>query len=152
MWISILPLMSRLTVRMSMLARLLCVIMLVLNCLPHRVDHALNCVKGGGACHLREKVLAEAAKTFDSSSKALLECSSILFRFILVADYRKNVQYLGTNVGPCKITLLAEYFPSLLFCSLHRACRSKLFLLLMQRFCKICTISSGRQKRHCGWQ
>ncbi len=83
-----------------MLARLPCVVILVLSCLPHRVDHALNCVKGGGACHLREKVLAEAAKTFDSSSKALLECSSILFRFILVADYRKNVRYLGTNVGP----------------------------------------------------
>ncbi|KAF8192964.1 ribose-5-phosphate isomerase [Pholiota molesta] len=45
------------------------------------VDRALNCVKGGGACHLREKVLAEAAKTF-----------------ILVADHRKNVEYLGTNV------------------------------------------------------
>ncbi|KDR79148.1 hypothetical protein GALMADRAFT_137039 [Galerina marginata CBS 339.88] len=44
------------------------------------VDHALNCIKGGGACHLREKVLAEAASTF-----------------ILVADHRKNVQYLGTN-------------------------------------------------------
>jgi len=44
------------------------------------VDHQLNCVKGGGACHLREKVLAEAADTF-----------------ILVADHRKNVQYLGTN-------------------------------------------------------
>jgi len=44
------------------------------------VDHQLNCVKGGGACHLREKVLAEAANTF-----------------ILVADHRKNVQYLGTN-------------------------------------------------------
>ncbi|TFK19608.1 ribose-5-phosphate isomerase [Coprinopsis marcescibilis] len=44
------------------------------------VDHQLNCVKGGGACHLREKVLAEAAHTF-----------------VLVADYRKNVQYLGTN-------------------------------------------------------
>jgi len=44
------------------------------------VDSQLNCVKGGGACHLREKVLAEAARTF-----------------ILVADYRKNVQYLGTN-------------------------------------------------------
>jgi len=44
------------------------------------VDHKLNCIKGGGACHLREKVLAEAAKTF-----------------IVVADYRKNVQYLGTN-------------------------------------------------------
>ena len=29
-----------------------------------RVDSQLNCVKGGGACHLREKVLAEAARTF----------------------------------------------------------------------------------------
>ncbi|KAH7869822.1 ribose 5-phosphate isomerase A-domain-containing protein [Lentinula edodes] len=44
------------------------------------VDTQLNCIKGGGACHLREKVLAEAATTF-----------------ILVADYRKNVEYLGTN-------------------------------------------------------
>ena len=26
------------------------------------VDNNLNAVKGGGACHLREKVLAEAAK------------------------------------------------------------------------------------------
>ncbi|KAJ7750458.1 ribose-5-phosphate isomerase [Mycena maculata] len=47
------------------------------------VDHELNCIKGGGACHLREKVLAEAANTF-----------------ILVADYRKNVEYLGTNFTP----------------------------------------------------
>ncbi|KAF8649065.1 hypothetical protein AX16_006038 [Volvariella volvacea WC 439] len=47
------------------------------------VDENLNCIKGGGACHLREKVLAEAAKTF-----------------ILVADYRKNVQNLGTNWQP----------------------------------------------------
>jgi len=44
------------------------------------VDQNLNCIKGGGACHLREKVLAEAAKTF-----------------IVVADYRKNVEFLGTN-------------------------------------------------------
>ncbi|KAG9078826.1 ribose-5-phosphate isomerase rki1 [Ceratobasidium sp. UAMH 11750] len=27
------------------------------------VDLELNCIKGGGACHLREKVLAEAAET-----------------------------------------------------------------------------------------
>ncbi|RDB26802.1 Ribose-5-phosphate isomerase [Hypsizygus marmoreus] len=47
------------------------------------VDRLLNCIKGGGACHLREKVLAEAAKTF-----------------ILVADYRKNVEFLGTNFEP----------------------------------------------------
>lgn len=30
----------------------------------NRIDANLNCIKGGGACHLREKVLAEAAKTF----------------------------------------------------------------------------------------
>ncbi|KAJ7088605.1 ribose-5-phosphate isomerase [Mycena epipterygia] len=47
------------------------------------VDRELNCIKGGGACHLREKVLAEAANTF-----------------ILVADHRKNVEYLGTNFTP----------------------------------------------------
>jgi len=29
-----------------------------------RIDANLNCIKGGGACHLREKILAEAAKTF----------------------------------------------------------------------------------------
>jgi len=44
------------------------------------VDQELNCIKGGGACHLREKVLAEAADTF-----------------IVVADYRKNSSVLGTN-------------------------------------------------------
>ncbi|OJT05992.1 Ribose-5-phosphate isomerase [Trametes pubescens] len=43
------------------------------------VDLDLNCIKGGGGCHLREKVLAEAADTF-----------------ILVADYRKNSSVLGT--------------------------------------------------------
>ncbi|CAL1710599.1 unnamed protein product [Somion occarium] len=44
------------------------------------VDSDLNCIKGGGACHLREKVLAEAADTW-----------------IVVADYRKNSQVLGRN-------------------------------------------------------
>lgn len=44
------------------------------------VDKDLNAIKGGGACHLREKVLAEAADTF-----------------IIVADYRKKSEYLGTN-------------------------------------------------------
>ncbi|KAF5339740.1 hypothetical protein D9611_009171 [Ephemerocybe angulata] len=47
------------------------------------VDSSLNCIKGGGACHLREKVIAEAAKTF-----------------IVVADYRKNSQSLCTNYPP----------------------------------------------------
>lgn len=46
-----------------------------------RVDHELNCIKGGGACHLREKVLAEAAETW-----------------IVVADFRKNSEVLGTTV------------------------------------------------------
>jgi len=47
-------------VPMSALVRLLEINVLTL----YRVDHLLNCVKGGGACHLREKVLAEAATTF----------------------------------------------------------------------------------------
>ncbi|KAG6888089.1 ribose-5-phosphate isomerase rki1 [Termitomyces sp. Mi166 len=47
------------------------------------VDKSLNCIKGGGACHLREKVIAEAASTF-----------------IVVADYRKNAEFLGTNWVP----------------------------------------------------
>ncbi|PVF96672.1 ribose 5-phosphate isomerase [Serendipita vermifera] len=44
------------------------------------VDSDLNCIKGGGACHLREKVLAEAAETW-----------------VVVADYRKNSRILGTT-------------------------------------------------------
>ncbi|KAI0037116.1 ribose-5-phosphate isomerase [Vararia minispora EC-137] len=44
------------------------------------VDADLNCIKGGGACHLREKVLAEAAITW-----------------VIVADFRKNSSVLGTT-------------------------------------------------------
>ncbi|KAF8132420.1 ribose-5-phosphate isomerase [Boletus edulis] len=55
------------------------------------VDAQLNCIKGGGACHLREKVIAEAAKTF-----------------IIVADYRKNSEYLGKNVR----SLSPDLFPT----------------------------------------
>lgn len=44
------------------------------------VDENLNCIKGGGACHLREKVLAEAADSF-----------------IVVADFRKNTGLLGKS-------------------------------------------------------
>lgn len=44
------------------------------------VDDQLNSIKGGGACQLREKVLAEAAQTW-----------------IIVADYRKNSKVLGTT-------------------------------------------------------
>lgn len=47
----------------------------------YRVDNALNSIKGGGACQLREKVLAEAADTW-----------------VIVADYRKNSEVLGTTV------------------------------------------------------
>ncbi|QRW20670.1 ribose 5-phosphate isomerase A [Rhizoctonia solani] len=45
-------------------------------------DEQLNCLKGGGACHLREKVLAEAADIF-----------------VIVADYRKNTGLLGKSVS-----------------------------------------------------
>jgi len=47
-----------------------------------RVDSDLNAIKGGGACQLREKVLAEAAETW-----------------VMVADYRKNGTILGESVS-----------------------------------------------------
>lgn len=51
-------------------------------CTPsiHGRTFAQTTLAGGGACQLREKVLAEAAKTF-----------------ILVADYRKNSSILGQS-------------------------------------------------------
>ena len=65
------------------------------------VDKGLSCIKGGGACQLREKVLAEAADTcvlffLFYASLFHLHCYS----WIVVADYRKNSQVLGTNVRP----------------------------------------------------
>jgi ribose 5-phosphate isomerase A len=45
------------------------------------VDSQLNAIKGGGAAHLQEKVVAEAAK-----------------KFVIVADYRKDSKVLGEQV------------------------------------------------------
>lgn len=45
------------------------------------VDAQLNAIKGGGAAHLQEKVVAEAAK-----------------KFVIVADYRKDSKVLGEQV------------------------------------------------------
>ncbi|TPX61415.1 ribose-5-phosphate isomerase [Spizellomyces sp. 'palustris'] len=42
------------------------------------VDAQLNCIKGGGACQLQEKLVASCAK-----------------KFVIVADYRKNSITLG---------------------------------------------------------
>jgi ribose 5-phosphate isomerase A len=62
------------------------------------VDPNLHCIKGGGACQLREKVLAEAAETF-----------------VVVADFRKNSNLLGKNYPagvPIEVTPFA-YAPLL---------------------------------------
>ncbi|TPX58449.1 ribose-5-phosphate isomerase [Powellomyces hirtus] len=42
------------------------------------VDTSLNCIKGGGACQLQEKLVASCAK-----------------KFVIVADYRKDSTVLG---------------------------------------------------------
>lgn len=42
------------------------------------VDAQLNCIKGGGACQLQEKIVAFASKTF-----------------VVIADYRKESTQLG---------------------------------------------------------
>jgi len=44
------------------------------------VDDHLNCIKGGGGCHLQEKMVAFNAK-----------------KFIIIADDRKQSKILGTN-------------------------------------------------------
>lgn len=44
------------------------------------VDPSLNCIKGGGACQLQEKLVSLCAK-----------------KFVLVADYRKKSDALGLN-------------------------------------------------------
>ncbi|KAI9284208.1 ribose-5-phosphate isomerase [Umbelopsis sp. AD052] len=71
------------------------------------VDSQLNCIKGGGACHLQEKIIASASK-----------------RFIIIADDRKKSDTLGVNwakgvpieVLPMAFSVimlhLKTYFPS----------------------------------------
>lgn len=77
-----------------------------------RVDLDLNCIKGGGGCHLREKVLAEAADTYVKLVKVVTMRLGThnMDSFILVADYRKNSNVLGTMVS--KTSLPPSYLLS----------------------------------------
>ncbi len=45
------------------------------------IDTFLNCIKGGGGCHLQEKLVAASSK-----------------KLIVVADYRKESTGLGIQV------------------------------------------------------
>jgi len=45
------------------------------------VDTNLNCIKGGGGCHLQEKLVASNAS-----------------KFVVVADHRKKSKVLGEQV------------------------------------------------------
>ncbi|KAK7926524.1 hypothetical protein PG985_003522 [Apiospora marii] len=55
------------------------------------VDPELNCIKGGGACHYREKMVAVMSK-----------------RFICVADYRKKVPNLLTSWPGIPVEVVPE--------------------------------------------
>ncbi|KAF8754507.1 Ribose 5-phosphate isomerase A (phosphoriboisomerase A) [Rhizoctonia solani] len=66
-------------------------------------DEQLNCLKGGGACHLREKVLAEAADIF-----------------VIVADYRKNTGLLGKSWKQGVPIEVAPFAYAKLLQNLHR--------------------------------
>lgn len=46
-----------------------------------RIDSNLNAIKGGGACHLQEKVVAEATSTW-----------------VMIAESHKRSNVLGTKV------------------------------------------------------
>ena len=57
------------------------------------VDPSLNCIKGGGGCHFQEKLVA-----YNSD------------KFILIADWRKESQKLGTQwLKGVTYLLLEEY-------------------------------------------
>ena len=54
-----------------------------------RVDEELNCIKGGGGCHLREKVLAEAAETCVSRTTLYeLIVMTVLVSYNVPTDFR----------------------------------------------------------------
>lgn len=66
--------------------------------LTDRVDAQLNSIKGGGACQLREKVLADMSDVW-----------------VTVADFRKNSEILGQNVSTPQCmasSLIASLQPS----------------------------------------
>ncbi|KAI9011217.1 ribose 5-phosphate isomerase A-domain-containing protein [Gaertneriomyces semiglobifer] len=62
------------------------------------VDANLNCIKGGGACQLQEKLVASCAE-----------------KFVVVADFRKDSQTLGTQwkLGVPLEVIPAVYVPLL---------------------------------------
>lgn len=106
-----------------------------------RVDKDLNCIKGGGACHLREKVLAEAAMTF-----------------VVVADYRKNSTILGTNVRPSPqpYALLPALVDVVLivavrFASTNKEYQSKWLRSPTRSSSRTCTLL-GRHRLICVWR
>jgi hypothetical protein len=121
------------------------------RCHVNRIDHELNCIKGGGACHLREKVLAEAAKTFVALSLLSPPHTPICLSFVVVADFRKNVDVLGTNVRCCpthKNHLSHPPHPP----SEKPGCLSKSSLSRTPRCCRTCTTSSDPRTRLCAWR
>jgi hypothetical protein len=91
------------------------------------VDKGLSCIKGGGACQLREKVLAEAADTYVLFYFIKLSSfHSLCYRWIVVADYRKNSQVLGTNVCLCLIAV-ESCNNILIIVEARDPCRSRVF-------------------------
>ena len=69
----------------------------------YRVDHQLNCVKGGGACHLREKVLAEAANTCVHFSTFVKIFSSY---FLQVSSSWRIIEKTSSTLAPMYLFLL----------------------------------------------
>lgn len=80
------------------------------------VDADLHCIKGGGACQLREKVLAEVATAF-----------------IVVADYRKNSDILGTSYTSGVPIEVSPFAHTSVLRSLHTKLDSPKAILRMAR-------------------
>lgn len=116
-----------------------------------RVDFQLNCVKGGGACHLREKVLAEAANT----------CAhfSILWRLLLLNIFHKLHPRRGLSKKrpipwhQCIYFYWDTFHPGIIpfSSSSPKECLSKSYHLLILRCFKIWSIHWDLRRQHCEW-
>ncbi|CEL59902.1 Ribose-5-phosphate isomerase OS=Ustilago maydis (strain 521 / FGSC 9021) GN=RKI1 PE=3 SV=1 [Rhizoctonia solani AG-1 IB] len=95
------------------------------------VDEELNCIKGGGACHLREKALAEAAET----RVPILLCIRRCYQYFTQVHSRhrlsKKKQACWVKAG-------------------NKACQSRSPHSHMPSYYRIYT-ASGRRKLRCEW-
>lgn len=119
----------------------------------YRVDTQLNCIKGGGACHLREKVLAEAATT--QVSCILQNISTVSFLAHLTQVHLgcrlSQERRIPRNKRMLILLNLPRTFPHTSHSSSKQEYRLKSCHSPTQKFCRTCTKFWTLPRPHCEW-